>query len=148
MMTEISIPKPANSIVQVSETGEPWIRGYRCEECGAVAAAPSMACRRCHSRRAPEPFRASRRGKLHTWTVVERSYPGISVPFLSAIVDLEDGLVLKGTLKCADAGVLEEGLPIELVFDDAGGARDKEGSSYVGYHFVAAASAATQGGQA
>lgn len=113
-----------------------------------MAAAPSMACRRCHSRRAPEPFRATCRGKLHTWSVVERSYPGVPVPFVSAIIDLDDGLTLKGILKCDDSGALAEGLPVELVFDDANGARDKEGASYIGYHFTAAAPAETQGDQA
>lgn len=145
MTSVTSIPKPANSIVQISDTGEPWIRGYRCEECGAVAGAPTMACRRCHSRHAPEPFSVSCRGRLYTWTVVERSYPGIPVPFISAIIDLDDGLTLKGNLHCKDAGVLEAGMPVELVFDDAGGARDEEGSSYVGYHFAVAASNETQG---
>jgi hypothetical protein len=28
-------------------------------------------------------------------------------------------------------------MPVRLVFDDAGGARDKDGAAYIGFHFVA-----------
>ena len=68
--------------------------------------------------------------------MVERSYPGVAVPFVSAIVDLDGGLALKGTLRGASAESLRMGLPVRLVFDDAGGARDKEGAPYIGFHFV------------
>jgi hypothetical protein len=70
--------------------------------------------------------------------VVERSYPGIKVPFVSAIVDLDDGLTLKGTVLCGDPAGLRQGLPLRLVFDDAGGAKDKDGVPYIGFHFVPA----------
>jgi hypothetical protein len=69
--------------------------------------------------------------------MVYRSYPGIEVPFVSAIVDLDDGLSLKGTVRGVAADDLRQGLPLRLVFDDAGGARDKDGAAYVGFHFLA-----------
>jgi uncharacterized OB-fold protein len=75
---------------------------------------------------------------VYAWTVVERSYPGVTVPFISVIVDLSDGLTLKGTLRGVDALSLQGGMPVALAFDDAGGARDANGAPYVGYHFVAA----------
>jgi uncharacterized protein len=130
--------KPANSLVRIKEDGTPWICGYRCQKCSAVAAAPTMACRRCASREAPEPFAASGAGKLHTWSVVERSYPGVRTPFISAVVDLDDGLTLKGTLIGAPEGPLKAGMDVAVVFDDAGGVVDKDGGRYVGYHFAPA----------
>jgi len=69
--------------------------------------------------------------------VVERSFPGIEVPFITAIVELDDGLTLKGTLYGSDCGATTQGMAVELIFDDARGARDKAGETYIGYHFIA-----------
>ena len=136
MSATLAMPKPGHRSIRVAADGRPFIEGYRCGDCGAVAAEETMGCRACASRTPPEAFRATDRGTLHTWSVVHRSFPGIEVPFVSAIVDLDDGLTLKGTVK-AEPGTLKEGLAMRLVFDDAGGARDKEGAPYVGFHFVA-----------
>jgi len=68
--------------------------------------------------------------------VVSRSYPGIAVPFVSAIVDLDDGLTLKGTLRDVAPHSLRAGMPVRLVIDNAGGATDKDGAPYVGFHFT------------
>lgn len=129
------MPSPANSMVALTGDSEPWIRAFRCAECGTVVTVPTMSCRRCFSRSAPEAFRASTSGRLFTWSVVERSFPGVEVPFVSAIIDLDDGLVLKGTLRVTDPGSLRLGLPVTLVFDDANGVRSDTGEGFVGYHF-------------
>ena len=133
-------PKPGHKAIRIGADGAPWIEGYRCGECGAVVAEQTMACRACGARPGPAGYAAANRGALYSWSVVQRSYPGVAVPFVSAIVDLDCGLTLKGTLKDAlkDGGgdSLRMGLPVRLVFDDAGGARDKEGAPYIGFHFV------------
>ena len=130
------VPKPAASVVRIGANARPSIEGFRCDDCGAVFSEQTMACRRCASRTPPVGFRATEAGRVHSWTVVHRSYPGIAVPFVSAIIDLDDGLTLKGTLRDVDPARVRSGLPVQLVFDDAGGARDKEGVPYVGFHFV------------
>jgi len=132
----LAMPKPATGVIRIGAEGRPSIEGFRCSDCGGVFAEATMACRRCASRNAPEAFRAAESGKLYSWSVVHRSYPGVAVPFVSAIVDLDDGLTLKGTLRGVDADAVRQGMPVSLVFDDAGGARDKEGAPYVGFHFT------------
>jgi uncharacterized OB-fold protein len=97
-----------------------------------------MACRSCASRTPPEPYRVSTRGRLYSWSVVHRSYPGIAVPFVSAIVDLDDGLTLKGTLRDVLPDALTAGMPVDLIIDNAGGVTDKDGAPYVGFHFTPA----------
>ena len=67
--------------------------------------------------------------------MVARSYPGVAVPFVSAIVDLDGGPTIKGTLRGVDPAALVAGLPVRVRFDDAGGALDKEGAAFVGFHF-------------
>ena len=129
--------KPGTKVIRVGNDGDAWIQGYRCAACGAVMPVATMACRACASRTAPEAYRSAETGTLYTWSVVHRSYPGVEVPFVSAIVDLVGGLSFKGTLKGVEPDALKAGMPVRLVFDDAGGAVDTDGNPYVGFHFVA-----------
>ena len=128
--------RPGHRAVKVGPGNEAWIEGFRCGACGAVMVAAGMACRRCGSRDQLESFRAVQTGKVFSWTVVHRSYPGIAVPFVSAIIDLDDGLTLKGTLREVDPDAVHSGLRVRLVMDDAGGVCDSDGVPYVGFHFL------------
>ena len=129
-------PKPGHRSIRLRQDGSAYIAGYRCGNCSAVFPEAIMACRACASRTPPDAFTASETGELYSWTVVHRSYPGVAVPFVSAIVDLHGGMTLKGTLREVDMTSLRPGLPVRVVFDDAGGARDSQGAPYVGFHFV------------
>jgi uncharacterized protein len=129
--------KPGTKVIRVGDDGDAWIEGFRCGACSAVIPVPTMACRACASRVAPEAYRSPVTGTLYTWSIVYRSYPGVAVPFVSAIVDLDGGLSFKGTLKGVEHDALKAGMPVRLVFDDAGGAVDADGNPYVGFHFVA-----------
>ncbi|MEY4159935.1 MAG: hypothetical protein RLZZ136_556 [Pseudomonadota bacterium] len=137
-MQQDSIPTPrsGHKAVRVAADHSAWIEGYRCDDCGAILIDAGMACRRCGNRQPLKPFRAQPQGKVYSWTVVHRSYPGIAVPFVSAIVDLEDGLSLKGTLRDIDPDTVQAGMPVRLIIDNAGGACDKDGNPYVGFHFI------------
>lgn len=128
-------PRSGHKAIRVGDGGTPSIEGFRCNVCGAATCDKTMACRNCGSRDALTSFRGAETGKVFTWTVVHRSYPGIKVPFVSAIVDLDDGLALKGTLRNVDPGAVRPGMPVRVIFDDAGGACDSEGAPYVGFHF-------------
>ena len=132
----MTLAKPGTKVVRVGPDGSAWIEGYRCGDCDAVVTVATMACRRCASRRPPEAFRAAENGTLFSWSVIYRSYPGIEVPFVSAIVDLADGLSLKGTLRDVAPESLVAGMPVTLVLNNAGGALDAQGAPYVGFHFV------------
>jgi uncharacterized OB-fold protein len=141
MVTASVAPRAGHKAIRVGPDRAAWIEGLRCTECDAVLAEVTMACRGCGSRKPLVAFRAAQTGTLYSWAVIHRSYPGIAVPFISAIVDLDGGPTLKGTLRGVDAAALQVGLPVRLVFDDAGGARDARDVPYVGFHFVAGAAA-------
>ena len=132
----ITVAKPGHRSIKLDSAGKPFIQGYRCDVCGAAMPESTLACRACGERTLPAAFRSPETGQLWTWSVVHRSYPGIKVPFVSAIVDLDGGLTLKGTVIGADTTQLRQGLPLKLVFDDAGGATDKDGAAWIGFHFV------------
>ena len=143
-MTTHALPaaRPGHKAVRVGADGRAWVEGFRCDSCFATFPEATMACRACAIRTPPGPYQVADSGKLFSWSVVHRSYPGIAVPFVSAIVDLDDGLALKGTLRSAEIAGLKAGMPIRLVMDDAGGASDKDGAPYVGFHFECAGDAA------
>lgn len=127
---------PALPFIKEDARG-PFIEGQRCRSCGAVLTGTRLACPACSSRDGFTPFRAAVRGRLHAYSIVRRSYPGVPVPFISAIVDLEDGLTLKGNLVNADPlpEALPPNMPVKLVFGDALGRKDKAGASYLAYFF-------------
>jgi len=66
-----------------------------------------------------------------------RSFPGIQVPYVSAIVDLEGGGTVKGNLTGVDPDPkkIKMGMPVRVVYKDALGRKDKEGNSYLSYFF-------------
>ena len=79
----------------------------------------------------------STKGKLYSYSIVHRSFPGIEVPYISAIVDLEGGGTVKGNLINIDPDPekIEFDMPVEVVFDDALGRKDRDGNSYISYFF-------------
>jgi uncharacterized OB-fold protein len=81
------------------------------------------------------------RGKLYAYSIVHRSFPGIDVPYISAVVDLEDGAPLKGNLIGVepDPDKIKFDMPVEVVFADALGRKDREGNSYLSFFFKAIA---------
>jgi uncharacterized OB-fold protein len=135
--TQEATTAPATRFMRVSPQGRAYIEGYRCNSCGAVYLDERVACSRCASRDEMTPFEASDKGVVHTYSIVHRSFPGIPVPFISVIVDLDDGLVLKGTLLGVDPKPSTDlfGLPIRVVFKPAGEHKTAQGVPYVTYFF-------------
>jgi len=116
---------------------EPFVEGRLCKVCGARTAEVHLACPACGARDSIETYRAPTTGRLHAYSIVRRSYPGVPVPFISAIVDLDDGLTLKGNLVqvAPEPEAITIGMPVKMVFGDALGRTDKDGASYVAFFF-------------
>ena len=76
-------------------------------------------------------------GKLYSYSIVHRSFPGIEVPYVSAIVDLDDGTAIKGNLINVepDLDKIEFDMPVEVIFADALGRKDGDGNSYLSCFF-------------
>ena len=76
-------------------------------------------------------------GKLYSYSIVHRSFPGIEVPYVSAIVDLDDGTAIKGNLINVepDPENIAFDMPVEVVFADALGRKDNDGNRYLSYFF-------------
>lgn len=130
--------KPAASFIEIKD-GCPMLRGSRCGECGTVFTGKRTACGHCGARQGMQSCVLSTRGTLYSYTIVYRSYPGIRVPFVSAIVDLDGGGTVKGNLleMTPDPSVIPFGLPVEVVFRDAACA-NPDAAGHLAYFFVPA----------
>lgn len=133
-------PLPAFPFIVRDPAGIPQLAAVRCRKCGTSYAEPSrIACARCGARAGDlECFTPKLTGTLHAASIVRRGYPGTPVPFISAVVDLDDGPVLKGMLRSEsfDPSEIVQGRRVKVVFDDALGRADAEGRQYVSHFFV------------
>jgi len=131
-------PLPVVPFLKVPEGGDPYLEGYRCAGCDAVFLGARSVCSRCGSRDRMQASALSNRGTLYTYSIVFRSLPGIEVPFVSAVGDLEGGGTVKGNLLEVEAHprAIRPGMAVSVVYRDAIGRKDKEGASYLSYFFV------------
>lgn len=88
----------------------------RCRDCGAFVHIPEPCCSRCTSF-ALEWVRSSGRGIVYSYSVVWRpQQPAFAVPYVAAIVELEEGWkTLTNIIECAPADVCV-GLAVEVSF--------------------------------
>ncbi|MBM4203014.1 MAG: hypothetical protein FJ194_02545 [Gammaproteobacteria bacterium] len=130
-------PLPAVSYLKIPESGEPYLEGYQCGACKATFLGVRQVCSKCGARDQMAPKRLPNSGKLYSYSIVHRSFPGIAVPYVSAIVDLDDGTAIKGNLINIepDPAKIKFDMPVDVVFADALGRKDREGNSYLSYFF-------------
>lgn len=136
-MSEPARPLPAVPYLKIPEDGDPYLEGHRCGGCGAIFLGERPVCSKCGARGALDPVKLANQGKLHVYSIVHRSFPGIEVPYISAIVDLEGGGTVKGNLIGVDPDPekIQFGMPVEVVYKDALGRKDREGNAYLSHFF-------------
>lgn len=92
----------------------------RCEGCGRLAHPPLASCPACHGRRFDWPT-MSGRGTVYAFTVVHHSVHPVTasaVPYVLALVELEEGPRVLTNLRNCDVGAARVGLAVEVTFED------------------------------
>ena len=130
-------PLPVVPFLKLPEGAPPYLEGHRCKACSAVYLGERSICSKCGERDQIAPEKLSNNGTLYVYSIVHRSFPGIEVPYISAIVDLEGGGTVKGNLINIepDPEKIALGMPVEVVYKDALGRKDSDGNSYTSYFF-------------
>lgn len=130
-------PLPVTDFVKIPENSAPYLEGHKCDQCGTIFIGKRVVCSKCFARDKMVATKLASTGKLYAYSIVHRSFPGVKVPYISAIVDLDDGASLKGNLIGVDPDPekLEYDMLVEVVFKDALGRKDKEGNAYLSYFF-------------
>jgi uncharacterized OB-fold protein len=122
--------------------GEAALLGVRCRACSSTLLGTARFCRRCTSEEL-EQVELSRRGTLHSYTVVHRAGGTWSgpVPYALAEVLLPEGvLVASRVVDWEDGEELEIGAPYELTSEVVD--RDEEGNEIVIYRWRKASGSA------
>ena len=119
MPTTAHALQPLASFIKVDPAGVPYLEGVRCTACGEVLLETRRACPKCASIGTLEPVRLSQTGRLLSYTIVHRSFPGIKTPFISAVVELDGGGFLKGNLMDVDPEprAIKFEMPVRVSFD-------------------------------
>jgi uncharacterized OB-fold protein len=130
-------PLPAVPYLKIPEGAEPYLEGQKCGQCGSTFLGERSVCSKCGARDQMSPVTLPNSGKLYSYSIVYRSFPGIEVPYISAIVDLDDGTAIKGNLINveADPEHIEFDMPVDVVYADALGRKDADGNSYLSFFF-------------
>jgi uncharacterized OB-fold protein len=121
--------------VSYLELGPPArLVAQECQSCGALYLDRRNACAKC-GRRNFGPRQLAGEGTLRAFTIVHRATPDVSVPYVSAIVDLDGGGVVKANLVGVepDPAQVRPGMRVTLSTFIAG--TDAEGTQAVGFGY-------------
>jgi uncharacterized OB-fold protein len=131
--------KAATPYLAFNAEGRPYLQGSKCRACAQVYLGQRDHCAKCAVRDSMTLVELSRRGRLYNYTIVHRSYPGVTVPFISAIVDLDGGGTVKGNLVDIDANPdhIQFDMPVEVVFHGAERA-SPAGAGFLSHFFTPA----------
>ena len=115
--------------------GKPHLLGYRCAGCGAIYFSSRVACAKCATEGGFERIRLGDKGKLYVYSIVHQSAPGVKTPFISAIVDLPEGVAVRCTLVDVepDPAKLAFDMPVEMITRTV--RTDNEGVEVVAFFF-------------
>ena len=114
---------PMVSYLDLTGDDGPRLRGNRCGVCSAVFFDRRNGCARCGA--GPDAFEAaelSRQGVLLSFTIVHRAAPKVPTPYISVVVALDGGGVIKANLIGVepDPASIELGGRVQLVTFDIG----------------------------
>jgi hypothetical protein len=125
-------PLPIVPYLKIPDAGEPYLEGYRCKRCSAVSLRQRTACPSCGDRSGLAPHRLSNQGTLHVFSITHRSFPGIPVPFVSAVADLDGGGSVKTNLVGVepDPEKIRMGMRVRVVYEIAP-RKDRDGNEYM-----------------
>ena len=111
------------------ENGAFWTGGrdgelliIRCTSCGYWIHPPTPRCPHCLSD-AVEPQAVSGRGTVYSYTINRQAwFPGLEVPFVIAMVELDEqpGLRLMTNIVDCPTEEVEIGMPVEVAFVERG----------------------------
>lgn len=131
MSDPLAEPIAAVPYVVIDRDGDHHLVGSRCAQCGATLLGRRVACAACGANGSIAHIRLAETGRIRTCTVINRSYPGVPVPFVAAVVDIDGGGVVRGTFRGAIPSdpVAEVGRPVRICIEDSG-QRDDSGRAY------------------
>lgn len=111
--------RPLAGVIRTAPDGTHYLQGWQCSACGEVLVATHRACPSCAAQGTLSALRLAEHGRLYTYTIVHRSFPGVVTPIVSAIVRLDGGGFLKGNLVGVppDPAAIAFDMPVSVAFE-------------------------------
>ena len=113
----------------------PYLRANECAKCGARFFDRRNACASCGG----TEFRNARvknTGRIKAFTIVRRAMPGVPVPYVSGIIETDDGTTVRGNVVGVDADTFGfEQLGRKVKLTTWVGGTDDEGTEAVVYGY-------------
>lgn len=136
MSESLREPIAAVPYIVIEGPGDHYLVGSRCGRCGATLLGKRVACAACGKSDSIAHIRLADTGRVRTCSVVSRSYPGVPVPFIAAVVEIDGGGVIRGTLRGAipENPISEVGRPVRICIEDTG-QRDPSGRPFYSHIF-------------
>jgi uncharacterized OB-fold protein len=121
----IEVPEWAKPLPQLDNVNEEYWKAARegrlliqeCTKCGNRQWYPRALCTRCGAE--PQWLESAGRGTIHTYTVVrQQGIPAFKaeLPYVIAMVELEEGPMIFGSMPGTDPDTVSIGLPVEVYF--------------------------------
>jgi uncharacterized OB-fold protein len=104
MAQETATEKTTNPIVpsmRVPENfpDEPaYFWGMKCNNCQAKFLGSRIACGKCGKTDQLEEVTYGHEGEIYVFAVVHQTVPGLEAPYVAAIIDLDDGVSVRGNV--------------------------------------------------
>lgn len=129
-------PRPIVAFLKLEPT--PHLVGKKCS-CGAIYLDKRVACSKCSQTGQFSEIPLSNKGKVYVFSVVHQSFPGIKTPYVTAIIDLPEGVSVRANLVDVDADQAQKNpknmfnMPVEMVTRVV--AKDREGHDVVAFSY-------------
>jgi uncharacterized OB-fold protein len=113
---------------------EPHLTAHECKECGALYFDRRNACAHCSGRTFGEHDLAPS-GVVRSFSIIHQAAPGVPVPYVSSIVDLDGGGSVKANLANVDPDPehVTLGMKVRLTTFVAG--TDDDGTEAIAFAF-------------
>ena len=118
----------------LSLDGEPHLVAQECKECGALYFDRRNACAHCGNRNFGNRDLAST-GVVRSFSIIHQAAPGVPVPYVSSVVDLDGGGAVKANVVNVDPDPekVKLGMKVRMTTFVAG--TDDDGTEAVAFAF-------------
>jgi len=118
----------------VLDAGEPHLEAHECTKCGALYFGRHNACAKCANREFGKRALGTT-GVVRSFAIVHQAAPGVPVPYVSSVVDLDGGGNLKANVVNVepDPSKVSLGMKVRLTTFVAG--TDDKGTEAVAFGF-------------
>ena len=108
-----------------------------CGNCDTYFFPPRNFCPTCRRKSDIKPYAASGKGKIYSYSIVHVAQEGfeLEVPYVLAIIELDEGAKLTAQLCDVDSEDVRIGLPVEVMFRKVNEAKDG-GIIHYAYKFI------------